>query len=186
MKAIQELRMEHDAVRLTLKVLDRICQEIELSGKLDKAQHVDHLLEFFTVFVDKCHHGKEEELLFPALEQIGVNRDNGPIGVMLREHQLGRESVQKMKAAFSQFKTGSVSAAVDFTRNARDYISLLDQHIEKENNVLFPLAEKQLSEAKLAELLKGFEKIEADKIGVGKHEEFHKMIDQLESAYLVK
>ena len=186
MKAIQELRMEHDAVRLTLKVLDRICQEIELSGKLGKAQHVDHLLEFFTVFVDKCHHGKEEELLFPALEQIGVNRDNGPIGVMLREHQLGRESVQKMKAAFSQFKTGSVSAAVDFTRNARDYISLLDQHIEKENNVLFPLAEKQLSEAKLAELLKGFEKIEADKIGVGKHEEFHKMIDQLESAYLVK
>jgi hemerythrin-like domain-containing protein len=186
MKAIQELRMEHDAVRLTLKVLDRICQEIELSGKLGKAQHVDHLLEFFTVFVDKCHHGKEEELLFPALEQIGVNRDNGPIGVMLREHQLGRESVQKMKAAFSQFKTGSVSAAVDFTRNARDYISLLDQHIEKENNVLFPLAEKQLSEAKLAELLKGFEKIEADKIGVGKHEEFHKMIDQLESAYLAK
>lgn len=186
MKAIQELRMEHDAVRLTLKVLDRICQEIELSGKLGKAQHVDHLLEFFTVFVDKCHHGKEEELLFPALEQIGVNRDNGPIGVMLREHQLGRESVQKMKTAFSQFKTGSVSAAVDFTRNARDYISLLDQHIEKENNVLFPLAEKQLSEAKLAELLKGFEKIEADKIGVGKHEEFHKMIDQLESAYLVK
>jgi hemerythrin-like domain-containing protein len=186
MKAIQELRMEHDAVRLTLKVLDRICQETELSGKLGNAQHVDHLLEFFTVFVDKCHHGKEEELLFPALEQIGVNRDNGPIGVMLREHQLGRESVQKMKAAFSQFKTGSVSAAVDFTRNARDYISLLDQHIEKENNVLFPLAEKQLSEAKLAELLKGFEKIEADKIGVGKHEEFHKMIDQLESAYLVK
>ena len=186
MKAIQELRMEHDAVRLTLKVLDRICQEIELSGKLGNAQNVDHLLEFFTVFVDKCHHGKEEELLFPALEQIGVNRDNGPIGVMLREHQLGRESVQKMKAAFSQFKTGSVSAAVDFTRNARDYISLLDQHIEKENNVLFPLAEKQLSEAKLAELLKGFEKIEADKIGVGKHEEFHKMIDQLESAYLVK
>ena len=186
MNAIQELRMEHDAVRLTLKVLDRICQEIELSGKLGDAQHVDHLLEFFTVFVDKCHHGKEEELLFPALEQIGVNRDNGPIGVMLREHQLGRESVQKMKAAFSQFKTGSVSAAVDFTRNARDYISLLDQHIEKENNVLFPLAEKQLSEAKLAELLKGFEKIEADKIGVGKHEEFHKMIDQLESAYLVK
>jgi hemerythrin-like domain-containing protein len=65
-----------------------------------------------------------------------------------------------------------------------NYISLLDQHIEKENNVLFPLAEKQLSEGKLAELLKGFEMIETEKIGVGKHEEFHKMIDHLESAYL--
>jgi len=184
MNAIQELRMEHDAVKLTLKVLDKICQKIEPSRKLGDPQHVDQLLEFFTVFVDKCHHGKEEELLFPALEQIGVGRDNGPIGVMLTEHQLGREYVQKMKGAFSQFKTGTAPAAADFTRSARDYISLLDQHIEKENNVLFPLAEKQLSEAKLAELLKGFEMIETEKIGAGKHEEFHKMIDHLESVYL--
>jgi hemerythrin-like domain-containing protein len=184
MNAIQELRMEHDAVRLTLKILDRICQEIELSGKLDNAQHVDHLLEFFTVFVDKCHHGKEEELLFPALEQIGVNRDKGPIGVMLREHQLGRECVRKMKAAFLQFKAGEPRTAKDFVRSARDYMSLLNQHIEKENNVLFPMAERQLSEATLADLSKGFERIEEQKIGVGKHEEFHKMIDQLESAYL--
>ena len=65
-----------------------------------------------------------------------------------------------------------------------DHLVLLDQHIDKENNVLLPLAEKQLSEAKLAELSKGFERIEEQKIGVGKHEEFHKMIDQLESAYL--
>ena len=89
-----------------------------------------------------------------------------------------------MKAAFSQFKAGAVPAAVDFTRSARDYISLLNQHIDKENNVLFPIAEKQLSEAKLAELLKGFERIEEQKIGVGRHEEFHIMIDQLESACL--
>jgi len=97
---------------------------------------------------------------------------------------MGRECVQKMKAAFSQFMMGASSAAVNFTRSARDYISLLNQHIDKENNVLFPIAEKQLSEAKLAELLKGFERIEEQKIGVGRHEEFHKMIDQLESAYL--
>jgi hemerythrin-like domain-containing protein len=176
--------MEHDAVKLTLKVLDKICQQIEISEKPGNLQDVDHLLEFFTVFVDKCHHGKEEELLFPALEQVGVGRDRGPIGVMLREHQLGREYVQKMKAAFSQFNTGAAPAAAEFTRSAREYISLLNQHIDKENNVLFPLAEKQLSEAKLSELLKGFEMIEAKKIGVGKHEEFHKMIDHLESAYL--
>jgi hemerythrin-like domain-containing protein len=60
----------------------------------------------------------------------------------------------------------------------------LDQHIDKENTVLFPLAEKQLTAAKLTELLKGFEIIETEKIGAGKHEEFHKMIDHLEKVYL--
>jgi hemerythrin-like domain-containing protein len=184
MKAIQDLRMEHDAVRLTLRVLERIAQEIERHDSLDNPQHVGQLLEFFTIFVDKCHHGKEEELLFPAMEQAGVARDKGPIGVMLREHELGRECVQKMKAAFPRIKAGEPRAAKDFVRSARDYISLLNQHIDKENNVLFPMAERQLSEATLEELSKGFERIEEQKIGVGKHEEFHKMIDQLESAYL--
>ena len=184
MKAIQDLRMEHDAVRLTLKVLERIAQKIEQKGTPDDPRHVEQLLEFFTVFVDRCHHGKEEELLFPALEQAGVARDKGPIGVMLREHELGRECVKKMKAAFSRIQAGIPQAATDFARSARDYISLLNQHIEKENNVLFPMAERQLSEATLAELSKGFDRIEEQKIGIGKHEEFHKMIDQLESAYL--
>ena len=184
MKAIQDLRMEHDAVRLTLKVLERIAQKIEQTGTTDDFRHVDQLLEFFTVFVDKCHHGKEEELLFPAMEQVGVARDKGPIGVMLREHELGRECVQKMKAAVTRIKAGEPPAAKDFARSARDYIALLNQHIDKENNVLFPMAERQLSEATLAELSKGFDRIEEQKIGVGKHEEFHQMIDQLERVYL--
>ncbi len=184
MNALQELRQEHEAVKLTLRVLDRICQKIEGSGTLGDPQHVEQLLEFFTVFVDKCHHGKEEELLFPALEQVGVGRDRGPIGVMLEEHQRGRECVRKMKAAFSQFKAGAADGAGDFTTSARDYIALLHQHIDKEDGVLYPLAEKQLSAATLAELLKGFETIELEKIGAGKHEEFHKMIDHLEKVYL--
>lgn len=184
MKAIQDLKMEHDAVRLTLNVLERIVQRIEQEGAANDPQHVDQLLEFFTVFVDKCHHGKEEELLFPALEQAGAARDRGPIGVMLHEHELGRECVRKMKAAFAKLKTGDSLAAADFTRSARDYIALLNQHIQKENNVLFPMAERQLSKTTLEELAKGFDRIEEQKIGIGKHEEFHKMIDQLESAYL--
>jgi hemerythrin-like domain-containing protein len=73
---------------------------------------------------------------------------------------------------------------MDFARSARDYISLLNQHIVNENNVLFPMAERLLSEAAMHELSKGFDLIEEQKIGVGKHEEFHKMIDQLESVYL--
>jgi hemerythrin-like domain-containing protein len=100
---------------------------------------LDQLIEFFIVFVDKCHHGKEEELLFPALEAIGVQRDGGPIGVMLAEHQQGREYVQKMNEAFSQYNEGDRAAATKLAKNARAYIALLRQHIDKENNVLFPI-----------------------------------------------
>lgn len=184
MKPMDELRMEHEAVELTLRMLEKICLKMERPEETVDPAHVDQLLEFFVVFVDKCHHGKEEELLFPALEEIGVKREGGPIGVMLMEHQQGREFVRRMKEAFSQYRPGNPAAAVPFTREARGYIALLGQHILKENNVLFPLAEKQLPEAKQSELAGGFETIEVQKIGVGKHEEFHKMLDDLKSVYL--
>lgn len=184
MRPIEDLKMEHEAVKLTLKILDRICSNIEQNGKISNPEHLDQLIEFFSVFVDKCHHGKEEELLFPALEAVGVRRDGGPIGVMLAEHQQGREYVQKMNEALSQYHEGNRAATTKLAKNARAYIALLSQHINKENNVLFPIGDDRLTEKKKAELWEGFETIEKQKIGVGKHEAFHKMLENLKSVYL--
>jgi hemerythrin-like domain-containing protein len=184
MQPIKDLKMEHEAVRLTLRILDKICRRIEKSEEISDLRHIDQLLEFFKVFVDKCHHGKEEELLFPALENVGVSREGGPIGVLLHEHQQGREFVRSMNATLSHYTQGDRKAAAEFVKTARSYINLLDQHIDKENGVLFPLAEKHLSAQEQAKLWEGFEMIEAQKIGAGKHEEFHIMIDQLEKEIL--
>jgi hemerythrin-like domain-containing protein len=184
MGPIDELKMEHQAVRMTLEVLEIICRRMEQHGEPVEAQHIDRLLEFFSVFVDKCHHCKEEELLFPALEAVGIRREGGPIGVLLKEHERGREYVRGMNASLSEYRAKETADSAGFIREARGYIGLLDQHIDKEDNVLFPLAEKQLSESKQAELSKGFEMIEVQKIGVGKHEEFHGLLDHLKSVYL--
>jgi hemerythrin-like domain-containing protein len=184
MNAIKELITEHEAVRMTLKILNRITGEIEKAANISQPKHLEQLFEFFSVFVDKCHHGKEEELLFPALEAVGISRKGGPISVMLNEHQQGRDLVAKMKRALSQYLNGDAGAAQKLKVSADAYIALLNFHIDKENKVLFPMAEQHLSENKLAELKHGFDKIETDKIGTGKHEEFHRMLDILEGVYL--
>lgn len=93
MDATKELTAEHEGVRSALAILNGMCRELRDTGKFADTDHVKELLEFFTVFVDKCHHGKEEDLLFPAMENLGVRRVGGPIGVMLNEHQQGREFV---------------------------------------------------------------------------------------------
>jgi hemerythrin-like domain-containing protein len=184
MKPIQDLILEHEAVKLTLRILDKICSNIEQTQKISNPEHLNQLIEFFIVFVDKCHHGKEEELLFPALEASGVPRERGPIGVMLAEHQQGRDYVQKMKEAISQYNEGDRDAAAKLVKNSRGYIALLRQHIDKENNVLFPIGDNRLSEKTKAQLWEGFETIETQKIGAGKHEELHKMLAHLENVYL--
>ena len=184
MKPIEDLKMEHEAVKITLRVLDSICKQAEKTNELANPEHLEQLIEFFATFVDRCHHGKEEELLFPALEEVGVSREGGPIGVMLKEHQQGRDAVAKMKAALVRYQGGDRGAAGDFVQHARAYIALLNQHIDKENNVLFVLADKHLSEDKKTELWEGFETIETQKIGAGRHEAFHQMIESLEKIYL--
>ena len=61
---------------------------------------------------------------------------------------------------------------------------LLMQHIEKENNVLFPMAQMTLSAQQDAELVQRFEQLEEERIGPGRHEAFHELMHQLEQIYL--
>ena len=71
MKAIQQLKDEHEGIKIMLSILGQVRQQLEATGNLSK-EHFVGILEFLKVFVDKCHHAKEEELLFPALVTAGV------------------------------------------------------------------------------------------------------------------
>jgi hypothetical protein len=77
MQPIEDLKAEHDAVNMTMKILDSICKQLEKTGEISSPDHLAQLIEFFRTFVDNCHRRKEEALLFPALEEIGVSREGG-------------------------------------------------------------------------------------------------------------
>ena len=175
MISTEQLKNEHQAVLTALDILEKICQKLETAEKIDP-EHQEEILEFIKIFVDKCHHGKEEDLLFPALEKVGTPKENGPIGMMLMEHDMGRKFVRGMSE--------NISNPEKFTVNAHGYIELLRQHIEKENNILYKMADTHISKSKDNELLKEFDKLELERIGPGKHEEFHKMLERLEGIYL--
>ena len=156
MKATQQLKDEHEGVKIMLSILEQVCQQLEAKGSLNK-EHFEGILEFLKVFVDKCHHGKEEDLLFPALVAVGVPKE-GPIATVLHEHELGRNHVKAMSKAFAAFITGDKSSSQDIMQNAHGYISLLKDHIEMENNVLFVVADNRLSEKSRMNYLKGLRK----------------------------
>ncbi len=183
MKATEQLKAEHEGIRLMLSILERVCERLE-SGQKVEPGHLDGMLEFFKVFVDTCHHGKEEDFLFPAMEAAGVPKEGGPIGVMLMEHEKGRGCVREMGRAASGRKPGSQGEAGKFIQPSRDYIGLLTQHIDKENNVLFVMADQRLSEERQEGLYRSFERLEVERIGEGRHEAFHRLLDDLKRIYL--
>ncbi|MGI6783074.1 MAG: hemerythrin domain-containing protein [Aminivibrio sp.] len=91
-----------------------------------------------------------------------------------------------MKKALEGMKAGDSGGAPLFTENATGYTALLRQHIQKEDGVLFVMAEQRLDEAKDEELAREFAKVEEERIGPGKHDEFHAMLDRLGKVYKVR
>ena len=94
-KATQDLRKEHDAILHVLKIMGEMTS---MNAKEDnnKVKHYNELVYFLKIFADKCHHGKEENYLFEVLIKNGVPNEGGPIGVLLQEHNQGREYIALM------------------------------------------------------------------------------------------
>jgi hemerythrin-like domain-containing protein len=153
-------------------------KNIHATGKVD-TDKVAKIVDFFRVFVDKCHHSKEERKLFPKLQELGMPSNGGPIAVMLHEHTLGRSEVAAIADALAKFSGGDASAAQTVAAHLIAYSNLLRSHIDKENNVLFAMADNILSFADEEELSGAFEAIEAEEIGAGVHEQYHQFAHEL-------
>lgn len=175
-KAIQDLLNEHEAILHVFTILDKMLTASSVDEERD-LNFADELVHFLTIFADKCHHGKEEGILFKELENRGVPNEGGPIGMMLHEHVLGRQLIASMREALS-------SADLEaFKTHAVEYRDLLRQHIQKENMVLFRLADQIISDERQAELFEQFEAHEENVIGHGVHEQLHAQIHAWEKLY---
>lgn len=183
MTATEQLKAEHRAIKLVLRIIEKMCERLK-AGDNVQPEHLEQVLDFLKVFADKCHHAKEEELLFPELEKVGVPREEGPIGVMLAEHNKAREHVKGIGEGIARYKAGEKRAAAKIAENGAAYIRILAAHIDKEDHVLYPVADARLPKGVQDELLEKFDKVETKKIGAGKHEQFHKMLENLEKMYL--
>jgi len=175
-KATQDLRKEHEAILHVLKILDQAMSSSK--PEADKLKFYGELLYFLKIFADKCHHGKEEQYLFTALTAHGIPNQGGPVGVMLKEHEEGRKYIATMSEALEAQDLPA------FKQAAGLYRDLLRKHIEKENQVLFVMADKVLDESQQDDMFEKFEQYEESIIGHGVHEELHAMIDSWAREFL--
>jgi hemerythrin-like domain-containing protein len=176
------LSSEHRVIEQVLNCLDKIAAQCQAEGKLDEHAAKD-AVAFFRGFADRCHHGKEEKHFFPAMEAKGFPRDCGPTGVMLYEHDQGRKFVGGMDEAIDAASRGDPAALKEFTRNAREYVDLLRQHIQKEDHCLFAMTNNAFTEQDQQNLAAAFENVEANEIGAGVHDKYLKIADDLAKRY---
>lgn len=177
-KPTQILSDEH---RIIERVLDAV-QRLTLAPARQNVARWQKALDFIRHFADQCHHCKEEQVLFPALEAHGIPTEGGPVGMMLLEHEEGRSLVRAMLDALARIEAGDDSAEAGLFDSAGLYLRLLREHIQKEDEVLFRMADEVIPADEQKRLLQEFENHEVKEMGAGAHEKFLKIAAELEGA----
>lgn len=178
MKPTDILMDEHRVIEQVLDCLEVMTDRCSTSGKLDGAS-ARAATEFFREFADRCHHAKEEAHLFPLLEARGLPRDGGPAGVMILEHEEGRSCVRGMTEEIDGAASGDPASVERFERHARHFVSLLRQHIDKEDDCLFPMANQALTPEDQEALEATFHRVEHEEMGTATHEKYLRVAGEL-------
>jgi hemerythrin-like domain-containing protein len=171
MKPTDVLRTEHEVILDVLAALETIHRAARRDGKLD-LRSAEDALDFLAAFADRCHHGKEEQLLFAALIAHGLPSAVGPLAVLSSEHDQGRALIARMSKALADAKASRPDAAARFAEAGDTYVALMRDHIAKENGVLFPVSEGMLTAQEQAELMTRFESFEHEDMEAGAHQRF--------------
>lgn len=150
------LRSEHEIILQVAGALENLLDTGSTTPDFDA---VGDCVTFFRLFADACHHHKEEDLLFPELEARGMPRHGGPIAVMLHEHEQGRALVRKMAEALQAARGGDATALQALESAGRGFIDLIRNHISKENNILFPMADRAVDAEGCRKLGIGYDEV---------------------------
>lgn len=135
-----QLKTEHDRIARGVACLARLAAHLRARGDVHP-DAVHALLEFLREYADHDHHVREERVLFPWMSAHGMPPEAGPVAMMLMEHDEGRALLRHLLAASKHIQTDD-GARKEFILNAESYCRLLYEHIDKENHVLYPLADR--------------------------------------------
>ncbi|HHW40196.1 MAG TPA: hypothetical protein GXX19_03445 [Syntrophomonadaceae bacterium] len=180
MKPITGLRRDHAAITVMMGVLEKLCAKC-WQGEEINPNHLDKVVEFIEVFIDRYHHRKEEEL-FAALRKAGIPLDGGELGTIPEEHASLRRYIRGMREAAVDYRKQPVSGMYKFFINAREFGSVYLRHLDKEKNMLYPSAEWVLTGGEQEVLGKAFERIDGE-TGPARLVEFHLLANRLKDIY---
>ncbi len=179
MKATDVLSEEHRVIERVIRTLETGVQLLSQNQPI-RPEFFIQATDFIKGFADGCHHVKEEGVLFKSMIDHGMPAENSPVAVMLYEHEMGRKYTRGLREAAIRFQNGDQTAKVDVIFNARQYAALLREHIGKEDQILFPMANKMIPVEQHEEIWDGFERVEHEETGEGVHEKYLALAEALE------
>ena len=155
------LTHEHQFIKKVVAALGRLAPSADHAKQADPNTLRD-IVRFMREFADRCHHAKEEDLLFPAMEEKGVPESGCPLGALRGEHEKGRALVTALAEATEALAARTPDAERAVAETVQEITELYTNHIWKEDKMVFPMVERLFSDDERAALFDRFEKAEEE------------------------
>jgi hemerythrin-like domain-containing protein len=170
------LMEEHRLIERMIKIMGARLEGIKREGRVDPS-FIDIAVDFIRTYADRCHHGKEENILFRDLAKKKLSEEHDRImNELIKEHALGRNNVKKLVEAKESYVRGDKEALGGIIKNMETLVRFYPMHIEKEDKHFFiPCMDYFTGEEKDA-MLK--EMWEFDKNMI--HDKYRKVVESLE------
>jgi hemerythrin-like domain-containing protein len=181
MHPLYVLKHEHRVIEKVLRALDGVCARLDM-GLTVPTGALLNLVDFITEFADRYHHGKEENYLFPALHKQGIASRDSALQVIGREHEIERNLTDQMREAALEYAESDPDSRSLFAGAARAYITHLTGHIQKEDAILFRVADEMLDETDREDLMAGFERAR-NEFGPEVSDRYEKLATDLEQTW---
>ena len=133
---------------------------------------------YFREYVDGCHNKKEENHLFPLIEQRGIPRSGGPLAVMLMEHEQNRVLLSRLTPLIDAYVGGDAGILGQLRAVFGEYTALMKNHFWKENDILYPMARRVMSAADGQAVVAGIEATEAS-LGQGTRAKYYGLAERI-------
>jgi len=159
---------EHQLILRMITLVEQSAAALE-QGRFHNWQFFLDAVDFIRNYADRFHHAKEEDVLFVALVDNGMPAKQSPIEAMHLEHEQGRQHVRALADAARLALAGDPGQTPVIVTHARGYAQLLRGHIDKEDTILYPLAERILPETVRPAMLAAYASAEAATPGLDRH-----------------
>ena len=163
MRPEDNLREDHGRIMKLFAAWQKMLGKLE-QPKQSRQEAFAECINLVETFIDKCHHGKEDEILFPAMESSKRPEVTSLIEDLRSEHKTGRSMLEAIKLEFKAFPQPNGSAE-KLIQLCEGYIDLFRKHIRRENAKLLPLLEKCMSAGTREQIADHFEQYEQKTIG---------------------
>lgn len=183
-KATDMLMTEHRLIERALDAMEGWLATLGPEGDSDDKAELARFVSFIRGFADAYHHSKEEDILFVAMGEHGFPREAGPISVMLHEHDLGRSFVSALNGLAQQPASWSDEDRGRLAHAVRELSTLLRQHIQKEDLVLYPMADARLPQSAQEEMFRRFQALEEQHTASGERQRLLALGDALIAAHI--